>query len=1100
MAGVFLFVSPVHAGFDMTTVADGLLSAIGWMLLGLAKIFIQLTIFSLKTFILVLGYNNYIDAPVVKLGWNMVRDLANMFFIVVLMIIAFGTILGIEQYEWRKTLVKVIIAAILVNFSNMILQLLIDVSQVFTITFLNAIAATAGGNLIDLFSFDKVLEISLGGSSDGYLTNERIDIEMFGASVMALVFAAMAMVMMTSYLVVALARMVALWVAIIFSPIAFLLGTLPLTKPYADQFWKEFFNHLIVAPIMVFFMWLAFATLGGEHGAYGHIYDKGKHPLGDTVDLEKVDLITGEKPGVSFNKAASWENMANFAVALAFLMIGIQQVSKTGATGAGMVTGAIDFAKKVGTIASGIAAARWIQGGVVGGVTDVVGDSAKWVGKSLPGVSHAIHGYKVGKERIKQGWYGSFGQGGLKKAGSLKKYEDLTEQIKERYTHEGAKTFGAKESLAHATVNAEIAKRHAEAEYGKIEGGIRIEFWKKQNERFEENLGEAEGDEVKKKREIEKAKLDENQVKQRELETSGEKRYKDQVEAKAREEIEELSRFRVGQNETQLKESIRNELGEDATEADIEAQFELEVTTQVEADIEAQLEGTIRGITNEEDRNKTVAEEKKNYLDSKSRLSLEERAVIADRVAETSAAKGDILPSVVLAEARAGAKKGKSEAEADVLLRTAKDIDRNRENKLGKYMREFEDSEFNDDVKAFAIMDLDEKKEAIDQQLREMRESEAEVDKLEKLEKERKEEGNTLTKEEKGRLWQQGTLRKNAVKNSTLLFTSAAEQGQLDDLMEHAIKDDANLSFLSEEQKDGWNTKEKRGQFIQMLISQKSVLGEDGKFSMEMAQENESDLRGILKNKWNLTMNGLMRGLNTNAEKNQDASSYNQVRRGVNSNGIRTMGFAQNMDAGVGHSDNEKALVSNIANMSGEAMRRGKQEFLTGEVADLSRVTDGRTVFKVDSKGMVMAIDEGNKKLVRSMAAMTSSQLLSLHRSHINMMTGGDYENSSYDGRNFNVKHADAAENFKDMMKEFTGSINTAAASGNQQTYDREVKRLVDFMYRATGKKLQLDQIQKIKINVEGQNEESSPGTFEGLKDFDRTVNRNGGNNQANNP
>ncbi|MBU0661027.1 hypothetical protein KKG22_02495 [Patescibacteria group bacterium] len=361
MLGVLFFVEPVYAAFDLTTVTDGILNAVSKLILMIARLFIQMTIFFLKFFILVTGYNNYIDAPVVKLGWNMVRDVVNMFFIVILMAIAFGTILGIEQYEWRKTLVKLVIAAVLVNFSNMILQLMIDVVQVFTITFLNAIAATAGGNLIQLFSFDKVLEIALGGN--GY-QGERVDIEVFGASVMAIVIAGMAMMMILAYVVVALARMVALWTAMILSPLAFLLAVLPNTKSYGDQFWKEFFNYLVAAPIMVFFMWLAFATLGGESGAYGHLQTN--HPLKANVDLTKIDEVTQAKPGVSLNAAGSWDNLANFAVALAFLYVGIDQVSKLGTMGSGMVSNAKEFGKKVGTIASGVAAGRWLGGKTVG--------------------------------------------------------------------------------------------------------------------------------------------------------------------------------------------------------------------------------------------------------------------------------------------------------------------------------------------------------------------------------------------------------------------------------------------------------------------------------------------------------------------------------------------------------------------------------------------------------------------------------------------------------------------------------------------------------------------------------------------------------------
>jgi hypothetical protein len=49
-------------------------------------------------------------------GWVITRDIANMFFIVILLVIAFATILQIEQYNYKKWLPKLILMAILINF------------------------------------------------------------------------------------------------------------------------------------------------------------------------------------------------------------------------------------------------------------------------------------------------------------------------------------------------------------------------------------------------------------------------------------------------------------------------------------------------------------------------------------------------------------------------------------------------------------------------------------------------------------------------------------------------------------------------------------------------------------------------------------------------------------------------------------------------------------------------------------------------------------------------------------------------------------------------------------------------------------------------
>lgn len=374
MVGLFIFANPVQAQ-GLTDVANGMINAVSYILIAIAGIFMQITIFALKFFIEIAGYNNYIDASIVKLGWNMVRDVANMFFVVILLVIAFGTILGLEQYEWKKTLAKLIMSAFLVNFSNLICQVIIDVSQVFTITFLNAIAGAAGGNLIKMFNFDEILQIAERGTDPS-----GIQIELFAGAVMTIVFAGMAMATIGAYLVVIIARMVVLWTLMILSPLAFLFSALPSTQSHAQEFWNQFTHQVIVAPVMVFFLWLAFATFGGGDIVQQDIEQN--HPLiadGGIRSVTESTDVNGNSLGVTFSKAASWENMANFAVAIAFLWIGLERVQKLGVVGGGLVSGAMSFGKNVATIASGYALGRWMTGKGVDGLKA----GAKGIGSGL---------------------------------------------------------------------------------------------------------------------------------------------------------------------------------------------------------------------------------------------------------------------------------------------------------------------------------------------------------------------------------------------------------------------------------------------------------------------------------------------------------------------------------------------------------------------------------------------------------------------------------------------------------------------------------------------------------------------------------------------
>ena len=85
------------------------------------------------------SYNDFVDAQSVVIGWSVVRDVMNIAFIIGLLAIAFGTVLRIQSYHYKNTLLKLLIMALLVNFSKTITGVFIDLSQVVMLTFFNAV-------------------------------------------------------------------------------------------------------------------------------------------------------------------------------------------------------------------------------------------------------------------------------------------------------------------------------------------------------------------------------------------------------------------------------------------------------------------------------------------------------------------------------------------------------------------------------------------------------------------------------------------------------------------------------------------------------------------------------------------------------------------------------------------------------------------------------------------------------------------------------------------------------------------------------------------------------------------------------------------------
>ena len=87
---------------------------------------------------------SFTNALIVQTGWHITRDLANMFFILILLIIAFATVLRIQTYAIQQLWWKILVAALLINFSLVIAGFVIDFTQILTTFFIKQ--ALGGGS------------------------------------------------------------------------------------------------------------------------------------------------------------------------------------------------------------------------------------------------------------------------------------------------------------------------------------------------------------------------------------------------------------------------------------------------------------------------------------------------------------------------------------------------------------------------------------------------------------------------------------------------------------------------------------------------------------------------------------------------------------------------------------------------------------------------------------------------------------------------------------------------------------------------------------------------------------------------------------------
>ena len=371
LVGIFDFVEPAAA--SIKTLAAELLFSIGGFFGGLMiKVIDYIIIFA--------GYNNFIDAPVVQTGWVLTRDIANMFYVFVFLLIAFGTMLKLEQYSWKKMLPRLLFTALMVNFSRLIIGVLIDFGQVVMLTFVNGFSATGGGNFLQALKIQQMYDLTRQKKTVVEGTGESIEnANLIGALLIAILLG-VSLVVTAVFAAILLARIIVLWILIALSPLAFLLGTFPKGKQYYDDWWKRLSNQIIVGPVLAFFLWLSLATVGSGN-SFGEITENNKAAEQRIAEGQKTDTPDIPLAGI---KMGQFEELGGFLVAIALLMAGLAVTQQLGVAGSGLAGGAASWLKSKATNVAKKAA-------VVAGA-GLVGPAG------LLGAAGLVGGYKLGKK------------------------------------------------------------------------------------------------------------------------------------------------------------------------------------------------------------------------------------------------------------------------------------------------------------------------------------------------------------------------------------------------------------------------------------------------------------------------------------------------------------------------------------------------------------------------------------------------------------------------------------------------------------------------------------------------------------------------------
>lgn len=183
------------------------------------------------------NFGGFVNFPPVQIIWKTSRDLANLGIVLGFVLVAIATILKIEKYSWEKMLWRLVLVALLINFSLVLCGMFVDLSNFLTFYFIS-------GAESQVFTFKDILvnvatNIACKGYNQGFLYES-------GTALIGIFVVIIFIGQVAGLVIYTTLRIVTLWITLGLSPLFLLSLAFPGLEKLADS-WKNYFTQAIVS-------------------------------------------------------------------------------------------------------------------------------------------------------------------------------------------------------------------------------------------------------------------------------------------------------------------------------------------------------------------------------------------------------------------------------------------------------------------------------------------------------------------------------------------------------------------------------------------------------------------------------------------------------------------------------------------------------------------------------------------------------------------------------------------------------------------------------------------------------------------------------------
>ena len=278
----------------------------------------------------IFAVENLAIIPAVEVAWTFVRDISNLLLILAFLIIGLGTVLQLDAYGYgKKVLPRLILVAILINFSLVLTGFVIDFTNILSKFFLDIIRPAEAGSGIR----NVALELAKGLSTQKIFESngEAAALTAILAMLIGLLGGLIAL-LITAIVFFATAffmafRVVALWQIMILSPGAFLLGAIPATHQYFKKWADYLFKWAFFAPAYFFLLSLTITIIRSDAFSKIVVATNNAASKGDTAQFASNAFV------------GSIGSILKYVFVISMLIKDLTWAKEFGITGAATVTG-----------------------------------------------------------------------------------------------------------------------------------------------------------------------------------------------------------------------------------------------------------------------------------------------------------------------------------------------------------------------------------------------------------------------------------------------------------------------------------------------------------------------------------------------------------------------------------------------------------------------------------------------------------------------------------------------------------------------------------------------------------------------------------------